>query len=365
MLQQMLAEQRVSEVREAVIRAVAIVLAYIDDPDKYFLGYELLLVSLADSAEGVQVTGRSSLLPSLACWAAELDRLEPHLLAGLLCKLQALCSEWTAVQDERKLCMYLSVVHSLLPCLFVHVLQTAPFVEQAASVIGNVKLEEARFSEASSTLGDARVLAGGPERLAALVFLYEESIAAEHTWASLHWIEKEMLPGLVVVAQAVGATADPCVHDLCSLLHCLCSTFGYTFTEKMVKPAFKPFLKLLEGPSACGEYMVGSACLPLYASGVLASHIQDRQELAGFLEQLLDGISTAQLPLDVLKVTFTCLSSDEQLHQLLLQALWAAVVHPAPNVRCATAKVFEVILRLMDVSLVDQAYCPSPCHTGQ
>uniref|UniRef100_UPI00358F7929 RAB11-binding protein RELCH homolog isoform X2 n=1 Tax=Myxine glutinosa TaxID=7769 RepID=UPI00358F7929 len=377
MLQQMLAEQRVSEVREAVIRAVAIVLAYIDDPDKYFLvnlgpcirgcgcrrpnyrGYELLLVSLADSAEGVQVAGRSSLLSSLACWAAELDRLESHLFAGLLCKLQALCSEWTTVRDERKLRMYLSVVHSLLPCLFVHVLQTAPFVQQAASVIGNVKLEEARFPKASSSFGDARVLAGGPERLAALVFLYEESMAAERTWASLGWIEKEMLPGLVAVAKAVGAIADTCVQDLCSLLHCLCSTFGYTFTDKMVKPAFQPVLKLLEGPSACEEYMVGNAGLPVYTSGVLASHTQDQEKLASFLEQLLEGISTVQLPLDVLKATFTCLSSDEHLHQLILKALWTAVVHPAPTVRCATAKVFEVILRVMNVSLVDKRVAPA------
>uniref|UniRef100_A0ACB8FCI6 Uncharacterized protein n=1 Tax=Sphaerodactylus townsendi TaxID=933632 RepID=A0ACB8FCI6_9SAUR len=131
MLQQMLMEDKADLVREAVIKSLGIIMGYIDDPDKYQQGFELLLSALGDPSERVVSATHQVFLPAYAAWTTELGNLQSHLIPVLLSKIEKLLREGEHGLDEHKLHMYLSALQSLIPSLFALVLQNAPFTSKA------------------------------------------------------------------------------------------------------------------------------------------------------------------------------------------------------------------------------------------
>uniref|UniRef100_A0A8C5STA8 RAB11 binding and LisH domain, coiled-coil and HEAT repeat containing n=1 Tax=Laticauda laticaudata TaxID=8630 RepID=A0A8C5STA8_LATLA len=131
MLQQMLMEDKADLVREAVIKSLGIIMGYIDDPDKYQQGFELLLSALGDPSERVVSATHQVFLPAYAAWTTELGNLQLHLIPTLLSKIEKLLKESEHGLDEHKLHMYLSALQSLIPSLFALVLQDAPFTNKA------------------------------------------------------------------------------------------------------------------------------------------------------------------------------------------------------------------------------------------
>ncbi|KAF7485998.1 Hypothetical predicted protein [Marmota monax] len=90
MLQQMLMEDKADLVREAVIKSLGIIMGYIDDPDKYQQGFELLLSALGDPSERVVSATHQVFLPAYAAWTTELGNLQSHLIPTLLNKIEKL-----------------------------------------------------------------------------------------------------------------------------------------------------------------------------------------------------------------------------------------------------------------------------------
>ena len=87
MLKQMLSEDKAESVRQAVVRSLAVIVAFTDDEDKFKQCWELLLKTLTDSSQIVVSTAYAVLLPALAAWAFELDTLEDDLLSYFLHQL--------------------------------------------------------------------------------------------------------------------------------------------------------------------------------------------------------------------------------------------------------------------------------------
>ncbi|CAL8398149.1 unnamed protein product [Arctogadus glacialis] len=90
MLQQMLAEDKADMVREAVVKSLGIIMAYIDDPDKYSQGLELMLLSLADPSERVVSATHQVFIPAFAAWTTELGILHTTLIPSLLTRIEKL-----------------------------------------------------------------------------------------------------------------------------------------------------------------------------------------------------------------------------------------------------------------------------------
>lgn len=88
MLQQMLLEDKESSVRASVIHSLSLLVALMDDPDKYFQCEELALTALDDASPDVFEAASMILLPVLAQWALSLKRLQSHLLPRILSKLR-------------------------------------------------------------------------------------------------------------------------------------------------------------------------------------------------------------------------------------------------------------------------------------
>ncbi|XP_027273653.1 RAB11-binding protein RELCH isoform X2 [Cricetulus griseus] len=365
MLQQMLMEDKADLVREAVIKSLGVIMGYIDDPDKYQQGFELLLSALGDPSERVVSATHQVFLPAYAAWTTELGNLQSHLIPTLLNKIEKLLREGEHGLDEHKLHMYLSALQSLIPSLFALVLQNAPFSSKA-KLHGEVpQIEVTRFPRPMSPLQDVSTIIGSREQLAVLLQLYDYQLEHEGTtgWESLLWVVNQLLPQLIEIVGKINVTSTACVHEFSRFFWRLCRTFGKIFTNTKVKPQFQEILRLSEEniDSSAGNGVLTKATVPIYATGVLTCYIQeeDRKLLVGFLEDVMTLLSLSHAPLDSLKASFVELGANPAYHELLLTVLWYGVVHTSALVRCTAARMFELTLRGMSEALVDKRVAPA------
>ncbi|XP_078543885.1 RAB11-binding protein RELCH isoform X2 [Lissotriton helveticus] len=395
MLQQMLMDDKADMVREAVIKSLGIIMGYIDDRDKYQQGFELLVTALGDPSERVVSATHQVFLPAYAAWTTELGNLQSHLIPTLLSKIEKLLVEGEHGLDEHKLHMYLSALQSLLPSLFATVLQDAPFSKKAVlhgevphiegqqtssagdfSMVENgqqqngtcersMEPELTRFPRPISPLQDVATIIGSREQLAVLLQLYDHQLEHEGTtgWESLLWVVNQLLPQLIETVGRINVASTACVHEFSRFFWRLCRTFGKIFTNTKVKPQFQEILRLSEEniDSTAGNGVLTKATVPIYATGVLTCYNQeeDRKLLVGFLEDVMTMLSLSHAPLDSLKASFVELGANPAYHELLLTVLWYGVVHTSALVRCTAARMFELLVKGVNETLVAQRVVPA------
>ena len=94
MLKQMLSEDKAESVRQAVVKSLGVIVAFIDDEDKFKQCWELLLHALSDVSQLVVTSAYSVLLPALAAWAYELNTLESELISYFMQQLLTCIKVW-------------------------------------------------------------------------------------------------------------------------------------------------------------------------------------------------------------------------------------------------------------------------------
>uniref|UniRef100_A0A671MQT2 LisH domain and HEAT repeat-containing protein KIAA1468 homolog n=1 Tax=Sinocyclocheilus anshuiensis TaxID=1608454 RepID=A0A671MQT2_9TELE len=365
MLQQMLAEDKADMVREAVVKSLGIIMGFIDDPDKYSQGFELMLLSLGDPSERVVSATHQVFIPAFAAWCTELGNLQSQLIPSLLTRIEKLLKQGEYGLDEHKLHMYLSALQSLIPSLFAVLLQNAPFTSRA-KLQGDVPpIEVTRFPRPASPLQDMATIMGSREQLAVLLQLFDHQLQHEGTtgWDSLLWVVNQFLPQLIEIVGRINVTSSTCVHEFSRFFWRLCRTFGKIFTNTKVKPQFQEILRLSEENvyASAGNGILTKATVPIYATGVLTCYNQeeDRKLLVGFLEDVMTTLSLSHAPLDSLKASFVELGANPAYHELLLMVLWYGVVHTSALVRCTAARMFELLVKGVNETLVAQRVVPA------
>ncbi|XP_073344751.1 RAB11-binding protein RELCH homolog isoform X1 [Pagrus major] len=365
MLQQMLAEDKADMVREAVVKSLGIIMGYIDDPDKYSQGFELMLLSLSDPSERVVSAVHQVFIPAFAAWTTELGTLQTALIPSLLARIEKLLMQGEHGLDEHKLHVFLSALQSLIPPLFAVVLQNAPFTSRA-KLHGDIPaIEVTRFPRPASPLQDVATIIGSREMLSALLLLYDHQLEHEGTtgWESLLWVVNQLLPQLIEIVGRINVTSSTCVHEFSRFFWRFCRTFGKIFTNTKVKPQFQEILRLSEEnvDVSAGNDILTKATVPIYATGVLTCYNQDedRKLLVGFLEDVMTTLSLSHAPLDSLKASFVELGANPVYHELLLTVLWYGVVHTSALVRCTAARMFELLVKGVNETLVAQRVVPA------
>uniref|UniRef100_A0A672IHK8 Uncharacterized protein n=1 Tax=Salarias fasciatus TaxID=181472 RepID=A0A672IHK8_SALFA len=368
MLQQMLTEDKADMVREAVVKSLGIIMGYIDDPDKYSQGFELMLLSLGDPSERVVSAVHQVFIPAFAAWTTELGTLYTALIPSLLARIEKLLTQGEHGLDEHKLHIFLSALQSLIPPLFAVVLQNAPFTSRA-KLHGDIPaIEVTRFPRPASPLQDVATIIGSREMLSALLLLYDHQLEHEGTtgWESLLWVVNQLLPQLIEIVGRINVTSTTCVHEFSRFFWRFCRTFGKIFTNTKVKFFFPPPHQIMcsthhSVDASAGNGILTKATVPIYATGVLTCYNQeeDRKLLVGFLEDVMTTLSLSHAPLDSLKASFVELGANPVYHELLLTVLWYGVVHTSALVRCTAARMFELVLRGMSEALVDRRAAPA------
>ncbi|XP_053468193.1 RAB11-binding protein RELCH homolog isoform X7 [Ictalurus furcatus] len=365
MLQQMLAEDKADMVREAVVKSLGVIMAYIDDPDKYTQGFELMMLSLGDLSERVVNATHQVFIPAFAAWSTELGNLQSQLIPSLLNRIEKLLQQGEHSLDEHKLHMFLSALQSLIPPLFGVVLENAPFTSRVTLQSDITPIEVTRFPRPASPLQDVAFIVGSREQLGALLQLYEHQLQHEGTtgWDSLLWVVNQLLPQLIEIVGRINVASTTCLHEFSRFFWRLCRTFGKTFTNTKVKPQFQEILRLSEEnvDATAGNGILTKATVPIYATGVLTCYNQeeDRKLLVGFLEDVMTTLSLSHAPLDSLKASFVELGANPAYHELLLTVLWYGVVHTSALVRCTAARMFELLVKGVNETLVAQRVVPA------
>uniref|UniRef100_A0A8C6MIM0 RAB11 binding and LisH domain, coiled-coil and HEAT repeat containing n=1 Tax=Nothobranchius furzeri TaxID=105023 RepID=A0A8C6MIM0_NOTFU len=335
MLQQMLTEDKADMVREAVVKSLGIIMGYIDDSDKYSQGFELMLLSLGDPSERVVNAVHQVFIPAFAAWTTELGTLHTALIPSLLARIEKLLKQGERGLDEHKLHIFLSALQSLTPPLFAVVLQNAPFTSR-------VKLH-----------GDIPAIEGGK----ILTWRMHRSPKFLCDFSS------PRLPQLIEIVGRINVTSSTCVHEFSRFFWRFCRTFGKIFTNTKVKPQFQEILRLSEEnvDASAGNGILTKATVPIYATGVLTCYNQeeDRKLLVGFLEDVMTALSLSHAPLDSLKASFVELGANPVYHELLLTVLWYGVVHTSALVRCTAARMFELLVKGVNETLVAQRVVPA------
>jgi len=382
MLKQMLSDDRNEAVREAVTKSLALVVAFIENVDKYEQAYELLVDTLFDSSEKVATTAGEVFLPSFASWSQDLGRLESHLLTSLICNLENTLKDFEHVQDlssesediekvlktletiGARLPRCIQVLTSLIPALFVAILRRAPFAKKLEDVERyNVPVAPDRFLPAASPLTDIETIFGGNQAVAFHVRRFDKQVSEDQfdSWDSLSWIHYEFLPNLCEIVGKIQVTMTECVQHLISLFRSLCITFGRPYAEKKIKPFCLDRLNVLAVTDERRENLLSSACLPVLAAGVLGcfDSEEDMSELTSLLRHSVIALVEASAPLDGPISIYQELSSSTRYHQLLIGVLWQIVVHSDPSVRSAAAPLFTVLITGVDLDLISRQVLPA------
>ncbi|KAM7442022.1 hypothetical protein ABFA07_008942 [Porites harrisoni] len=382
MLKQMLSDDRNEAVREAVTKSLALVVAFIENVDKYEQAYELLVDTLFDSSEKVAKTSIEVFLPSLASWSQDLGKLESHLLTSLICNMENTIRDYHQVEElsaesediekvyttletiQKRLPRSIQVVTTLIPALFATVLRSGPFAKNPEHVERyNVPVSSERFAAAVSPLTNIETIFGGSQAVAYHVRRFDKHVSEDQfeSWESLSWIHYECLPNLCKIVGNIPVTMTESVQQCISLFRALCITCGKPYTSKKIKPFCMDRLNVLTINDERREALLSSASLPVLAAGVLGcfDSEEDMSDLTSLLHNSVIALAEASVPVDGPVIMFQELSSSSRYHQLLIGVLWQIVVNSEAIVRSSAAPLFTVLIKGVDLDLISRQVLPA------
>ena len=87
MLRQMLEGDKAESVRDGVVKSLGLLVAFIDDEDKFKPCWELLLKAINDPSQMVVTSALCVFLPALAAWGFETEKLETEIILYFLLQL--------------------------------------------------------------------------------------------------------------------------------------------------------------------------------------------------------------------------------------------------------------------------------------
>ncbi|XP_063951492.1 RAB11-binding protein RELCH-like isoform X1 [Lytechinus pictus] len=376
MLQQML-EDRAEEIRGSAVKSLGLVFSLIDDTDKYNQGLDLLLKALGDSSDSVVNATQQVFLSAFAAWAQDLDRLETNLISTVLKRLEVTAIDLQRpkpdlLQGERLIEHYAHTLQCLVPALYANILKTGPFEEQLQNGVEEdgeeEELEVTRFPKPLCSLHNLTIIMGDKRRLIRLMKAFEAYTIQEgdvESWPSYNWLTNEYIPRLLEVAGRLDASHTNCVRALTKLFVHICKTFGPAFTDTKVTPKFQAVLNVPKEQYhtlvRSGQSAVAKATLPVFVCGVLGSHHRedDRHQISHYLQEAIVILGQCQAPQDSVHLAFNDLHANPTYHELLLATLWSCVVHTASSVRIVTARLFELLAKGINESLVSSRVVPA------
>ncbi|XP_054919676.1 RAB11-binding protein RELCH homolog isoform X2 [Dermacentor andersoni] len=375
MLQQMLKEEKEDMIRERVAHSLAVLLAYVDDQDKFSQAVDLALLVVADAHASMAEVAQTVLLPSVASWALEIGHLEDTLLSTLIklledhikaLALRSADGPTALTQAEEQHSVHLiKALGALLPFLFVHVVETGPYMSRLNLTDSSLKnlLEDGRLPQPQSPLFDPLKISNYTLKMPAVVAAFDEHIGQEwyKTWPAFDWLLSKFIPFLTGIATYTEPSSRATVHALSGLLLSVCQLFGHTFTQCKVKPVFSALIPLNEAFTQEAKNMLTSAVGPVYASGILAAFSceADCKELVAFLKNLLFIVSLCELPLSSVESIFIELSMNKNYHEVLLSVLWEGVVHNTALVRSNAGRLFELLVGTVSDPLLKSHVTPA------
>ncbi|XP_077254987.1 RAB11-binding protein RELCH homolog isoform X1 [Temnothorax americanus] len=365
MLQQMLLEDKDPVVRTSVVRSLALLIALMDDPDKYFQCEELVLTALHDTSSMVVETASSILLPVLAQWALSLRRLHLNLLPRIILKvknqLKPVHSQTTPNKDyvnEEKLTPSISILQCILPYTVLCV-ANVDAVRACIKDDTSPDLSEKFLALCHSNITDPRIFYEDSVDVSVLLNTFFSESWKDASWPELEWFTKKLLIDVLDMVKSVDATQENVLKTLLTYIYSLCVGFGKHITQSRIQTVFSTEVSELEKQLTALSADKKTMSLPLIPSYLVILSTLDSTELANYFKQFLVILSMSGTSISWLQIAASILCVREQTQECVLASLWEGVMHQRSSVRCATATLFGCIIAHISDRLANAKIVPA------
>ncbi|XP_011138092.2 lisH domain and HEAT repeat-containing protein KIAA1468 homolog [Harpegnathos saltator] len=357
MLQQMLLEDKDPVVRTSVVRSLALLIALMDDPDKYFQCEELALTALHDTSSMVVETASSVLLPVLAQWALSLKRLHLNLLPRIILKVKNQLRQTHSQSstnkdyiDEEKLVPSVGILQCILPYMVLCVADTDAVRSRIEDGTSS-NLPEEFLELCHSNIVDPRVFYEGPVNVGILLNTFFSKSWEDMSWPELEWFTTKFVFDVLEMVKSVDAAHENVLKTLLTYIYSLCIGFGKYITRSKIQAAFFPEVSELEQQLTALSVDKKSMSFTLIPSYLVILSTLDPAELINYFKQFLVILSISGTNISWLHVA----ACEEH----VLVGLWDGVVHPRSSVRSATAALFGSIVAHVSDRLASTRVVPA------
>ncbi|XP_020279008.1 lisH domain and HEAT repeat-containing protein KIAA1468 homolog isoform X2 [Pseudomyrmex gracilis] len=365
MLQQMLLEDKDPVVRVSVVRSLALLIALMDDPDKYFQCEELALTALHDTSPVVVDTASTVLLPVLAQWALSLKRLHLNLLPRIILKvknqLKPMHSQTSPNKDYidgEKLVPSIGILQSLLPYTILCVADVDPVRSSVKDGISS-DLSEEFLALCHSNITDPRIFYEGSVDVGVLLNTFFYKSWEDVSWPELNWFTKKLVFDILDMVKSVDATHENVLRTLLMYIQSLCIGFGRYITKTRIQTVFFPEISELEEQLTTISTDKKNMSLALIPSYLVILSTLDSTELTNYFRQFLVVLSMSGTSISWLQIAASILCAREQMQECVLASLWDGVVHQRSIVRCSTATLFGSAIAYVSDRLTSAKIVPA------
>lgn len=369
MLQQLLVEDREETVRLSCAKSLTLVIALIADVDKYSQCEELVLIALQDNSANVVQATIQMLLPVLAKWAFDLQRLQSHLLTKILYLIKTYLqkeeksnSNDSPLRNKPALDIRTSWIINALRSLLPYLLMSVATVQDVTTRIdSSLPLAESRsgFADLCRSLTNPAVFYDGEYKVGAIMSAFDSAITTID-WPELNWISEFMIPELLNDLEQVRIDQEEILFSFISLFKALNAGFGRFFAKQKVKSLFMERLQILESSlTNIGNEFPTCSIIPVFLLAVEAPYQDEAEEVGNTLRKFLFALSLSNAPIDSIHFSVRELSKCQSLYETLMSSLWEGVVHPRHVVRHATANLFLYVIPNVGESITTNRIVPA------
>ncbi|XP_014219882.1 lisH domain and HEAT repeat-containing protein KIAA1468 homolog [Copidosoma floridanum] len=362
MLQQMLLDDREPAVRVTVVKSLGLLVALMDDTDKYFQCEELALTAMDDQAPEVVEAASTVLIPILAQWALSLKRLQSHLLSRILAKLKNLLKPSNSPSkdyvDSNRAAALITVLRYLLPHTIVSVVDTEAVRKRMQESLSS-QLPPEFTSLCCLPIVNPKNFYECDVDMGVLLNTFLLNAWDDITWVELEWLSDKLILVLTEITQCVTLAQENIVQEFLTYLQCFCLGFGKFITQRKVLTAFKLLIENIEtellNPDISQKLMY-PLVIPTYLT--ILSTLDDN-EFMNSLKHFLITLSMRGENLSGLQIVVVKFCGQDRLQEYVLSGLWSGVVHHEPIVKCATASLFNSIISQISNKLIDVRIVPA------
>ncbi|XP_046842771.1 RAB11-binding protein RELCH homolog [Xenia sp. Carnegie-2017] len=386
MLKQMFAEDRNDNVRATVVKTLALVYTIVDSPSKYKEAEELLLQALCDNASEVSESTLNVLLPAVAVWALELDKLQSQLVELILQQLELTLSDFLHIEESRndeetelestinvissRFRLYILALTQCVPALMIDVLSRAPFQTECDALENEFTLPDGRLPIAVSPLTDIAVLFGGTPRLAKYLEFFDRWLKKQNRqtfWETLEWISNKLISRIYGVLGQIHFSQVVWVDCLAELFRNICRVFGHVYTITRLKTYFESEMKVIfhEDAGALSQdekqQIISSAIIPVYILGILTafSSVEDQENVQVFIKDTLTSFASQKISTHSLYMVCEKLSSSDVWRDVLLKTSWELLNHDEGCVRCVVPNILQAMVKNLDRTSIMKRVLPT------
>nr|CAD7406234.1 unnamed protein product [Timema poppensis] len=331
---------------------------------------ELSMTALDDPSPSVVGSATRILLPVLAKWSLELDRLQASLITHLIQRLKSQTKPSPVespgkqgLDSDQQMAWTLTVIQTLLPYLVMSVVAVEPVLSTITS--DTTVVEPSEVFDLNNGLTNPAIFYEGEYPVSLILGAFDSYVDKEwqEGWPQMDWITSTLLPELLDVLNCTQVNRELVVATFIKMFRYISAGFGRAFVKHKVKPVFAERLQILEKSLTDSRSSIWPSLtiIPVYLVGILAAR-RDQEftdELEGLLKRFVCALPVCGAPIHTLEVTIRCLCENTALHETVLAALWEGVVHPRAPVRSSAAILFVSVIGHVSEVLVASRIAPA------